>query len=218
MRERKEGFVAGAPHHDNNEIDLTRLLNLSDGIFSIAMNLLVFSISLPELRRDTDAELARQVIRLLPKVLLLAVSFLLIARYRQLHHEVFRRIRRGDQRLMQINMLFLLLVAILPLPVGLVGKYGQHPFANAIYAGVMVVTTLTLFGLIWYAISTPGTLHKPIDTDQIRRSTLRYLLVPGIFALSIPLAYLNVRAAWLCWLLAALIKTKLARHAARRAR
>jgi uncharacterized membrane protein len=194
---------------------MQRLLNLSDGVFSIAMTLLVFGIGVPELHPSTDGELARQIMRLLPKLVLCGFSFVLIARFWYMHHYVFRRIKHCDQGMVTINNVFLLFVALFPFPVSLLGKYGEHTFATAFYAINMAIIGLSCAWLLWYAANRPGFLHDHLNAEQVRRKIFLYLAVPGTFLISIPLAYVNVRIAWFCWLVAILIRTKIERRVAR---
>jgi uncharacterized membrane protein len=86
---------------------LGRLLALADGVFAIALTLLVIEIALPE--GTSDARLGAALVALGPHYFAYVLSFAVIARFWIAHHRVFRYIRGYDDTLIWLNFLFLML-------------------------------------------------------------------------------------------------------------
>lgn len=117
---------------DGGEVDLGRLLALSDGVFAIAMTLLVLDIKIPdEVHGD---EFLRALAELRPAIAGYLISYLVIAVLWLTHHRLFRRLRVRHSRLMMLNVLLLGLVALLPFPSSLLAKHGDEPLSYELYA------------------------------------------------------------------------------------
>src|SRR6476646_3034830 len=91
---------------------LERLIFLSDGVFAIALTLLVVSLEVPLSSNDLSASLWA----LRPKFLSYGVSFLAIAAFWISHQRVFRYIVRVDAVFLWISLIFLLCVGFQPFP------------------------------------------------------------------------------------------------------
>lgn len=121
---------------------LNRILNLSDGVFAIALTLLVLNIEVPEVPADLAAEeLPGELLALWPKFLSYVISFVVIIFYWMAHHSIFGLIRDHDRALLWLNSLFLMCVAFLPFPTALIGEYGDQQLVVVIYAGSLAVTS-----------------------------------------------------------------------------
>ncbi|WP_226359000.1 TMEM175 family protein [Pseudonocardia sp. ICBG601] len=106
------------------EVGLERLTFFSDGVFAIAITLLVLPL--------TDAEIepgpvGPQLLELLPRMLTFLLSFAVIGRYWTIHHRLFARFDRADARLMTLNLGYLFGIAFLPFPTSLLGGTAPAP-------------------------------------------------------------------------------------------
>src|SRR5436305_567214 len=96
---------------DDAGYGLGRLLTLSDGVFAIAMTLLVLSIPVPELgNHPPNWQVTEAVFNLTPNLTAFAVSFIIVGNYWTAHHRTFRRGERVDGRLLWLNLIVLLFV------------------------------------------------------------------------------------------------------------
>src|SRR5690349_16791280 len=106
------------PRHEDDEAaaeeGIGRILALSDGVFAIAITLLIIAIAIPA--TTSDAGLSGALLRLWPRYLAYVLSFLVIARFWVTHHLAFQLIARNDATLVWLNLLLLMLVAFLPFP------------------------------------------------------------------------------------------------------
>src|SRR5689334_9150848 len=96
--------------------DLTpgRVEAFSDGVFAIALTLLVLSLQVPA--STTDAQLPHALHELLPNVFGYVLSAFVIGLYWLGHHRLFALVRRVDEALLVLNLVLLVLVAALPFP------------------------------------------------------------------------------------------------------
>jgi len=197
-------------HHpvaqEHPDLGLERLVFFSDAVMAIAITLLTVDLKLPELgEAATSPQLLQALAALTPRFLSFLISFIVIGVYWNSHHRYFRHIACMDGRLIALNMLFLLSIALIPFVASLFGQYSRLPIAPAIYAGSMAFTGLSMSAIWWYA-SHGRRLLKPEVSDGIIRTHRRVVLIgPLSFLLSIPLAWVNFVAIVTAWWMAPLI-------------
>jgi len=179
---------------------LDRIVNLSDGVFAIAITLLILDIRVPEIPEGMVAtELPGELLALWPKYLGYLLSFLGISVFWNIHNSIFRAIRSYDRGLIWLNFLFLMFVAFLPFPTSLLGEYGNYQLPVAIYAGTLAVSRLLLTMLYWYVTSANRSIAEAQDPATVRFFLIRGLTIPGIFLLSIAVSFYSVSAAIWSW-------------------
>ena len=116
------------------------MLAFSDGVFAIAMTLLVVGIAVPTLSDgDSIDELADALNDLAPNFISFFISFGVIGRYWIAHHQFFAMLARADGRLVGINLLYLAFVAFLPFPTALLGTYFENPLSVSLYAVMVAI-------------------------------------------------------------------------------
>lgn len=138
--ERSEEPQATDDDRDDGGYGLGRLLALSDGVFAIAMTLLVLSIPVPELGgRPSNQQVTEAVLNLAPNLTAFAVSFIIVGNYWRAHHRTFRRGERVDTRLLWLNLVVLLFVCLVPFSTDFQIHYGSTTAAIEVYYGNLVV-------------------------------------------------------------------------------
>jgi TMEM175 potassium channel family protein len=181
------------------EEGIGRILALSDGVFAIAITLLILDIAVPA--TTSDAGLSKALLDLWPRYLAYVLSFLVIARFWMAHRLAFRLIARDDAVLVWLNLLLLLFVAFLPFPTAVVGAHAGSPAAAALYASSVCLTSTASAAYWWYA-SGRGRLLKPdVGRAQIRAIRARGLSGPVVFALTVPIAVFAPYIAEAVWIL-----------------
>lgn len=189
---------------------------LSDGVFAIAMTLLVIDLKVPDL---TGAEVSRLPAELRGQVgsyLAYALSFYVIGQMWLAHHRLFRHVTVADPRLLRINLLMLMVVAAVPFPTSLLGRYGGVTWGVVPYAAVMVLLQV-LFGLMWWWALRHGLLADDVDSRREARIGLARNAGLGlVFAASIPVAFVNPDIAKYLWLLLIVVPRLAGRIAHRR--
>jgi uncharacterized membrane protein len=191
---------------DQGSKELDRIVTFSDGVFAIAITLLVLNIETPEIPANLVAEeLPGRLLDLWPKFLSYVISFLVILTYWISHHSIFSAIKGYDRKLIWLNSLFLMCVAFLPFPASLFGEYGDQPLVVAIYAGSLAITRLLLTAVWWYASSGRRLVDRDLDASMIKAYRIRGLAIPLIFLLSIVISFFSVSAAVYSWVLLIII-------------
>ncbi len=191
---------------------LDRVLALSDGVFAIAITLLVLNIEVPEIPEDLVAqELPGELFDLWPKFFSYVLSFVVILFYWTAHHGIFGAIRDYDRGLIWLNSLFLMCVAFLPFPTDLLGEYGDQQLVVVFYAGSLAITRLLLTAVWWYASSGHRLIHDDLDRGTIKLFRIRGLAIPLVFLISIVISFFSVTAAVYSWLLLVVIDFALLR-------
>ena len=180
--------------------DRDRIVNLSDGVFAIAITLLVLDIQVPDIPENmVSSQLPGALLSLWPKYFGYFLSFVGISAFWLIHHSIFRAIRAYDRGLLYLNFLFLMVVAFVPFPTSLLGEYGDHQLPVAIYAATLAVGRLLLTAIHWYSTRNDRLLDEPQDPAMVRFFLIRGLTIPAIFLLSIGISFLSVGVAIWTW-------------------
>ena len=190
-----EERAAGHTARSRDAYDLGRLLAFSDGVFAIAITLLVLGIPIPTVPKQ---ELGRALLDLRLNFLGFVLSFVLVGVYWSLHHQLFRALVRCPQRVRSLNLALLLAVCLVPFSATLLPRYGDTVVAVQVYAGNMALVGLLFAALRLYLTGTRGLADEALLGGPA--SLIPTLVGPVIFLVSIPLATWNPTIAEFFWL------------------
>lgn len=165
-----------------------RVEALCDGVFAIAMTLMVFNIKVPEVAAGA---LGGALLGLGPEFLVYGISFVMLGVYWIGHHAQFHYIRRTNRALLWLNVVFLLLVAVIPFSTGVLGRYPGERAAVALYAGNLIGVGLMLYAQWRYATRGGRLVDADLDARVIRMASRRTLLGPAVLAVAIGMAWIN---------------------------
>jgi uncharacterized membrane protein len=197
--------IGGGPA-DN---DTGRIEAFSDGVFAIAITLLVIEIGVPHVE-GAGTTLFGALIEQWPSYLGYAISFLQIGVIWANHHNRFRYIARSDHLLLFLNILFLMCVAFIPFPTALLAEYlqgsgAERTMAGAVYAGTLAVTAV-FFTLLWlYAAAGYRLVDRNLDPALLRAMTRRYVFGMVAYLVTFALAFVNVAASLILIVILALL-------------
>jgi uncharacterized membrane protein len=178
--------------------DTGRIEAFSDGVFAIAITLLVIEIGVPHTGEGT--RLFGALLGQWPSYLGYVISFLQIGVIWANHHNRFRFIVRSDHLLLFLNILFLMCVAFIPFPTALLAQYlegtgAERTIAGAVYAGTLAVTAI-FFTLLWvYAVAGYRLVDRDLDPSLLRTMTRRYVFGMVAYLATFALAFVNVAAS-----------------------
>ncbi|MCC7021488.1 MAG: DUF1211 domain-containing protein [Thermomicrobiales bacterium] len=177
------------------ESGVDRLLAFSDGVFAIAVTLLVLDLREPTVSHGLLDALLKQW----PAYLSYALSFLIVGIIWAQHHWMFQLIRRTDHIFILINVVFLMWVAIVPFPTALLSSYlenrSERQTAVAVYTAVFFVGGL-LVNLQWrYAIHRNRLLGAEVDRRAIQKMTLNYAVGPLLYLAGFALSFVSPPAS-----------------------
>lgn len=178
----------------------SRIEALTDGVFAIAMTLLVFGIKVPELPRSpAQARLQLELLALWPNFLSYAISFVMLGIYWVGHHNQFHYIRLSDRALLWINMLFLMCVTLIPFSAGLMGQYPRQRIAVVIYGSNLFVVGLSLYAQWWYSTSGHRLVDRDLDLIIVTLAKRRILLGLMLVLLSIGVSFYSTKLSLLLY-------------------
>jgi uncharacterized membrane protein len=170
-----EPAESGARGMGKNRIEM-----LTDGIFAVAMTLLVLDIKPPvHLRFDTNGDLVGHLAALERSFAMYAISFVVLAMFWLGHHLQFHFIRRVDRRLLWINLLFLLVAALVPFSTNLIGDHGHLQLPVVIYALNLLALTALLFLQLRHLAANPDLVAHDLSREAIAQID-RQLLIFGV--------------------------------------
>ena len=159
---------------------LDRMKAISDGVFSIAMTLLVFNIKIPTAPKNNTALFWEQISDQIPALIGFMISFLIVGVMWIAHCRFIRHIRIVDRQILLRNHIFLLFVALVPVPSGILGAYPRMPGSYLLYSGIMVLMGLAQF-YMWLTV-----LQKGFQTENTTPLLSRYL---STRSLTIPITF-----------------------------
>jgi len=173
-----------------NGLRTGRIEALSDGVFSIAMTLLVLELHVPD-GNLPDPELLQALGAMAPHIGIYALSFLILGIYWVGHHNQFYYIRQANRELLWINILFLGLVAFIPFSTALLGTQvnTDNQVALIVYAANLIAVSLILYLHWWYGVTRGHLVDAPIEPHLMRTVTRRILTPPLIYVIAILLTF-----------------------------
>lgn len=180
--------------YDRPAVNKTRVEAVSDGIFAIAITLLVLTISEP----DDYSHLASELGDRWPSLAAYVVSFAIIGIMWFNHHSIFSLLETVDGAFFYLNLLLLMTIGFLPYPTGVLGQAlqkgeGEHT-AAVIYSVTMAVNALA-WGALWlYASSHRRLLKDSFPESRRRVATLAFIAGVGAYAVAIAVAFINAFA------------------------
>ena len=133
----------------------------SDGVFAIAITLLILEVNVPETAFDN---LWRGILDQWPSYLAYATSFITIGGIWLAHHGIFRRLQYANTRLMLINLLLLMVVSFLPFPTKLMAEAihsSDAERAAVIFYGATLLVISSLLSALWGSVALDRHLLRP---------------------------------------------------------
>jgi uncharacterized membrane protein len=176
VRDIAEPYVRAHAH--DATVTTSRLEAFSDGVFAIAITLLVLELSV-----DTATEdLGKDLLHIWPSYLAYVTSFLTIGVIWVNHHALFNMIDRVDRGLLFLNTVLLMVVAFTPFPTRLIAEFlreAENERTAALAYGITFVIMAVIFQLLWRWMATGRRLIRPeIPQEEIDDITRTFL--PGV--------------------------------------
>lgn len=206
--------MANSLHNElRKEFQLERLILFSDAVFAIAITLLVIEIKIPHFNGHdentlpngvkeaiTDNSMLLKMRYLVPKFIGFLISFLLIGQYWIVHHRMFGYVINFTDRLIWLNLFFLLAVALMPFSTGF---YSEYVLENVMTPVIFYSANIAALGFLnyfmWRYISKPEKkLSENLTRPMARFFSMRALTVPCLFIIFCFVYYYAPRVAF--WL------------------
>lgn len=178
--------------------DTDRLEAFSDAIIAIAITLLVLDVRVPSHETiESNGALWHALGDLWPNYFGFALSFVVIGIMWVNHHQLFLYIARTNHTFLMINLGFLLCVAFLPFPTGLLAEYIGHPgerTATIVYTGFFLLTAC-FYNLIWNYPRRAGLLAEDADPAAVAAITRVFSFGPPAYLAAFLVAFISPTGA-----------------------
>lgn len=174
--------------------ETSRIEAFSDGVFAIAITLLILEVRIPPV---SQTSLATQLLQQWPSYFAFLLSFFFIGIMWINHHRLFTHIKRSDNGLLILNLLLLLGVTAVPFPTAVLALHLRGPgarTAGVLYNGTYVVIAI-FFNLLWnYAVS-KSLLDYEAGKEAARGISRQYALGPALYLVCLGLVWISVAAS-----------------------
>jgi uncharacterized membrane protein len=186
----------GKSESDGRGMGKNRIEALTDGIFAVAMTLLVLDIKPPlHLRFETNEALVEHLLLLEHSFVMYAISFVVLAMFWLGHHLQFHFVRHVDRQLLWINLAFLLFAVVVPFSTNLVGDHGHLQLPLVLYAVNLLVLTLLLFLQLRHLGASPHLTDRDLTPGVIAHLHRQLLLFGVVPVVSIAASFYSPRLA-----------------------
>jgi uncharacterized membrane protein len=183
-----------AKQREGNEVEFSRIVAFSDGVFAIAITLLVLNLGIK--KGLASGEVADALWGQRENLIAFAISFAVIGRFWLVHHRFFGEVTAFDGRLIAFNLLYLAWIVLIPFSSKVLGEYGGQTAPVVLYAVNLSAVVLT--GLLMAADARRAGLASN-DAATRRESRIRSTYIAAVFLLSIPVAFLDPHIAPYMW-------------------
>jgi uncharacterized membrane protein len=185
---------------DGDGVAFDRVVFFSDAVFAIALTLAAVEIGIPEVEpseADSPAALWHALEGRGPAIIAYLVAFIWVAIYWRANHRFTMTLKAMDGRYVGSVIVYLALIALLPIPAGVLGEYWQNPAAVAVFA--VYASAVSAMEVVLFLVADRDDLFVAPLSPTFRRAQVLGSLSPvGVFLLSIPLAYVSTSLALVC--------------------
>jgi uncharacterized membrane protein len=162
-------------------MSLNRFEAFSDGVFAIAMTLLVLEIKTPDLSQATASAAVTALIHTGSHILSYITSFLVIGVVWLNHHALFHFLKRVDRITLTINLVLLMCVAFIPYSTALIGEYGKlQPIV--MFYGLSLSLTGIAYNILWFYVVRQYLWQHP-------RTRRQFIFQASVWSIGYPILY-----------------------------
>jgi uncharacterized membrane protein len=177
---------------------IKRLEAFSDGVFAVAITLLVLDLRVPD-PEQLHGSLAHALGLEWPSYAAYAVSFLVIGIIWVNHHAVMDLMARANRQLAFINLITLMTVVLIPFATALMAKYLRHAnadahFGAAVYSAVMLAMGASFGGLWTYGAHVGKLIVPGFTEEELRRITRRFTAGTPLYVVALGVAFVSAPA------------------------
>jgi len=181
-------FSEGMEYH----ISKIRLETMVDGIFAIAMTLLVLGINPPKpAESQAQAALPDMIFDLIPEILIFIAAFLILASFWLNHHRHFHFIRSVDSRLLWINIFLLISIVFIPFSTDIAGDYPDVRIAVLLFHINILIVGLLFAYQVSYITKSVNLCDPDTDRNFLQSHYFRSMLIPGVSFVAVIISFVN---------------------------
>jgi len=181
-----------------------RLENFSDGVFSIAVTLLILNVRIPDAKNLDNHHLNHALYNVIPHALTFIFSFLAIGVFWVAHHRIFSFVKVLNSTLLWLNIFYLLFVAMIPYPAAVLSENPFLPTAILLYSITLLIIALMHFILLQYMLQNKTLKHEALTTDIYISAQKTATVGPICYIIAAIAGYFNVYVSFF-FILAAMV-------------
>ncbi|MFJ8630185.1 TMEM175 family protein [Streptomyces sp. NPDC093568] len=190
-----------------------RLVALADGVFAIAITLLVLDFYIPRGLGSQKYDDALQ--ELIPNLGAYALSVLVLGAFWREHRRIFGYVRQVDGQVITLSIVGLSIAALLPFPTKLLSEYGREPESVAIYAVAVAALGAADLAVVLVLLRRPWLRGASEPPEGFGLFVLDLSVTVVVFLASVPLALKYGQSAMWLWLVLAPVKVAIGRQVQR---
>ncbi len=159
MESKKEkGFMPNYPAR--------RLEALADGVFAIAMTLMVLELAIPFISGDsTNIEITKALFSIWPRLLTYFLSFMILGVFWLIHHFIFENVKAYDTTIAWLNIIFLMFVSLIPFTTSFLGEYFLETTPTLLYGLQLLLMFFLGFSLWTYSTAKKRLVNADFDSN-----------------------------------------------------
>lgn len=193
--------MSGPSERMEYHISKNRLETLVDGIFAIAMTILVLGITPPQPDiSQAQAVLTAQIIDLFPEFFIFIISFLILAGFWLGHHRQFHFVRVIDSRLLWINIFLLSSLVFIPFSTDVAGDYPDILIAVLLFHVNIIIIGLIFSYHVHYISRSKNLCDPNTDKKFLHVQFHRSILITGIAFIAAIISFVNPSVSLLVYL------------------
>lgn len=155
-----------------------RLEALVDGVFAIAMTLLVIEITVPVVSDPgTKSDLAHRLMEMWPRYIGYGISFVILGLFWLHNHSLFSYIKRTDGRLFGLTLVFLMFIAFIPFSSSLAAEHRNVPIAAIVYGFNWLIPFLLNFLIFTHITGKANLVDGSLEPSFVRNERKSSILI-----------------------------------------
>lgn len=181
MHRRASGMVGLPPN---------RLEALADGIFAIAMTILVLELRIPE-SSTGSGDLLSELFAIRVKFATFFISFIVLGVYWFAHHQTFYFLVRVNRTLVWLSILFFMGAALVPFVASVMGSHYEDPVALGLYGLVLALLAVVGYVIWWYITGDRGLVDEKLDPELVRKVRIWIAIGPIVSVVAVVVAFVS---------------------------
>lgn len=182
-----------------NQIPTSRIEAFSDGVIAIIITIMVFDLKLQDI--PTNKTVWSELIKLAPKFISYAISFLMLAIMWVNHHQLFHQIKHTDRKLLWYSIHLLFWMSIIPFGTNFIGA-NYHLWEASFFYGIIFFMSALSFMLLRKYVIKKDLLHETISKQAHIKIINKNRLALGIYLSAALISIVSVYISFVLFLVA----------------
>ncbi len=177
-----------------------RLCALADGVYAVALTLLVLDLKIPEIPGLTNPQLRADLFQQIPNFVAYTVAFFVIGFFWMNHHRIFESVVVCNKWALQLNLIHLFFISLTPYSTSLIGHYEGDHIATIFFSVNLGLASLSLSLLALYVLPQNDKWTDLSNGTWMEVPWWEVCIGPGIAMVSIMISFVSTTGALLLWL------------------